>query len=86
MDASGFGHSWGGTMSWLVALAIVGGVVGLAFLGAIVGGILALPYALWHHDLRLTFLPMTVGAVIPNAAAGLYLLAEWAFSKWGDRL
>lgn len=86
MDPSGFGHSWGGAMNWLVALAIVGAIAGLAFLGALVGGILALPFALWHHDFKVMFWPMTIGAIIPNAGAGFYLLAEWAFSKWSDRL
>ena len=69
-------------MMILVVLAFLGGAVALAFLGALVGAIFALPYALWQHDFSVMILPVTIFAAIPPAAAAIYLLAEWLFAKF----
>lgn len=81
MDPSGFGASFNAGMHWLVGLAFFGGALALAFLGASVGAILSLPFALWQHDFGVMLWPVVIFAAIPPVAAGLYLLAEWCLPR-----
>ena len=81
MDPSGFGASFNSGMNWLVGLALLGGALALAFLGALVGAILSLPFALWQHDFSVMLLPTAIFAAIPPVGAGLYLLAEYILPR-----
>ncbi|UTC28571.1 hypothetical protein MARCHEWKA_00580 [Brevundimonas phage vB_BpoS-Marchewka] len=71
-----------GSITFLVGLTFVGAAVALAFLGAVVGAIFSLPFALWQHDFTVMILPVSIFSAIPPVAAGLYLLAEWLFAKF----
>lgn len=82
MDPSGFGARFNNGLGIMVVLALVGGGFTLAFLGALVGAILTLPFALWQHDFSVMVLPTAIFAAIPPVAAGLYLAVEAGWARF----
>lgn len=80
MDASAFGRSFNEGIKAMVALAIVGVLVLLAIIGAAVGALFGLPFALWSHDFSGLHWFIIIGAAIPFVSGLAYLALEfwWA--------
>lgn len=83
MDASAFGRSFNEGVKAMVALAIVGVLVLLAIIGAAVGALFGLTFALWSHDFSgLGWFALT-GAAVAVISGVAYLLLEfwWAHRR-----
>lgn len=69
----------GGEWTWLVVSAVVGMIAIVVGAGALAGAVIALPFALWMHDMSLLVPASAVGAVLAVIAAGLSILGPaWA--------